>query len=197
MRRSLALSLFVLAAMFSLGVSTAAVRPSRPPRPSIAASVNPDIAGQRIALTGQVHGAGSAHTTVGLWERKPWQRRYHRLARTHTDASGHYTFALRPDTNRNLYVIGGRQHSRTVHLRVRALVTLMTPSSTPDTGETTTFTGEVMPRQGGHFITIEQRQGTRLGAARPASPRRPLRVPLHPHLHDRWRPRPARLLLRR
>ena len=171
MRRSLTLSLLVLAATPCPGVSAAATQParprpgppgpSRPARPSIAASPNPSAAGERMLISGRVHGAGSAHTTVGMWQRQPWQQSYHRLARTHTDASGRYSFTLRPDTNRNLYVIGGRQHSRTVHLHVRALVTLLTPSSTPDTGETTTFTGGVMPRHGGHYVTIEQRQGTR------------------------------------
>ena len=144
MRRSLTLSLFVLAAMLSLGVSAAAARsarPARPARPSIAASVNPVAAGKTIVVSGRVHGRRAAHATVGLWQRQPWQRSYHRVTRTHADSSGHYAFTLRPDTNRTLYAIAGGEHSRTVHLRVRALVTLMTPSSTPDTGETTTFTG--------------------------------------------------------
>ncbi len=169
MRRSLTLSLFVLAALLSLGVSAAAARPARPARPSIAVSANPVAAGTSIVVAGRAHGRGAPHATVELWQRQPWQQSYHRLARTHADSSGRYAFTLRPDTNRTLYAIAGGQHSRTVHLRVRALVTLMTPSSTPDTGETTTFTGTVMPRQPGHFITIQQRQGTRW--ARLARPR--------------------------
>jgi phospholipase C len=157
MRRSLVLSVCVLAGVVTLGVGAAS---ARPPAPTIGASSNPVAAGHTVTVSGRLFGRHQAHATVGLWQRLPWQRHYHRLARTRTDRHAHYTFRLRPDTNRNFYVAGAGRHSRTLHLRVRALVTLTTTTTTPDSGEPASFTGEVLPRQPGHYLTIDQHVGS-------------------------------------
>jgi Phosphoesterase family len=158
MRRSLALFYCVLAGVVTMGVGPAG---ARPPAPSISASSNPTPAGHAITVSGRLYGRHAAHATVGLWQRLPWQRRFHRLARTQTDRRAHYAFRLHPDTNRRLYVVGTDRHSRTLQLHVRALVTLTTTSTTPDSSERATLTGEVLPRQAGHYVTIDQRLGTR------------------------------------
>ena len=136
---------------------------------TIGATPNPVGAGETIVVSGQLRGRSIAGARVGLWQRVPWQRSFRRISRTRADRHGTYAFTLHPATNRSYYVLAAGLRSRTLRLRVRVLVPLISTLQTPDTGAVVTFSGRLLPRHPREYVTIEQRVGN--GWERVARPR--------------------------
>ncbi len=135
---------------------------------TIKASPNPSVAGQTLVLSGRVRGRSIGGAAITLWQELPWQRHFHRIARTRVDAVGVYQFNKRTNVNARLYVSSARRRSRTVHQQVRSVVTLTVSNPTPDTGAASLFSGQVTPRHGGEHVQIQQRVGNRwVQVARP------------------------------
>ncbi|HUO71660.1 MAG TPA: alkaline phosphatase family protein [Solirubrobacteraceae bacterium] len=126
---------------------------------TIGASMNPVPAGTPAVLSGRLSGRSIAGASVGLWQRLPWQRAFHRIARTRADRHGRYAFTLHPGTNCSYLAVAAGVKSRTLRLGVRALVSLISSAQTPDAGSVVSFSGEVLPRHAGEHVTIEQRTG--------------------------------------
>jgi phospholipase C len=173
MRRSLALSFsLVILIITVLGgwSSSAAVRARTSSCPSrqlpcgskltITASANPLPADQPLVVEGRLSGHLVGGARVALWQRLPVQRTYHRIARTHADRHGHYEFTLHPTTDRSYYVTAAGLQSHTLHEPVRAFVSLIASEQVPDVGDTVTFSGQVLPRHPGEFVSIQERVGS-------------------------------------
>ncbi len=126
---------------------------------------NPIVAGQGVLIYGQLNGADHADRTIYLYHRVVPQVRFTLIQETTTDALGFYEFVRNDGTvvsNRNWFVRGpDRTHSRTIHERVAALVTLSaTPvggtTTVPVTGQTILLSGQVTPLHAYQPILIQE-----------------------------------------
>jgi hypothetical protein len=100
---------------------------------------------------------------IVLWQRLTGQRKFHRVALTRTDRTGHYRIVWRVGriwTNHRWYVTARGLRSRTITERVRALVTLSSSASAAAPGDLITFAGHVAPAHSRQRIAIEQSAGS-------------------------------------
>jgi phospholipase C len=125
---------------------------------TIGVSPNPARGSDRVRVSGRLRGAAVIGVRVGLWQRLPWQQRYHRIALTRTDRDRRYAFVRRFETSRRLVVVADGARSRTLSLPVRSSVTLTVRAATVDADEPATFTGRVSPSHAHAFVVIEERQ---------------------------------------
>jgi hypothetical protein len=93
----------------------------------------------------RLDGSGNGFTAIGT---------------TRTDAYGFYEFQRQEGlvyTNRDWFVRGpGRSHSRTIHERVGALVTLSTSATSFDTSQPIVFTGRVTPSHAFESVHLQR-----------------------------------------
>ena len=142
---------------------------------TIAATPNPIVAGDAVLIYGQLNTASPGGQKIVLYHRINPARSFTVISTTTTSATGFYEFN-RPQnpltdlsvvmSNRNWYVrapgLAGNIHSRTVHERVAAAVSLTapTPPSTGFlTGQAVTFTGAVAPNHAGNRVYLQEQSG--------------------------------------
>jgi phospholipase C len=129
---------------------------------TIHAAPNPAHAGAAVTLSGRAVGL-RPRTLIVLWQRLTGQRKFHRVALTRTDRTGHYRIVWRVGkiwTNHRWYVTARGLRSRTITERVRALVTLSSSASAAAPGDLVTFAGRVAPSHARQRIAIEQSTGS-------------------------------------
>jgi phospholipase C len=132
-------------------------RPGRGNRPSIAASPDPSLAGQRVRLSGHVPRAGHG-TAVLLYRQLPGARRFKRVAVTRTDRHGRYVFRRTPGvlyTNRLFYVVARGHRSSILTQRVRAQISLTPSSARVSPGQSVTLSGHVGPGHPGQAVLLQ------------------------------------------
>ncbi|MFZ0214582.1 MAG: hypothetical protein WAM30_01445, partial [Candidatus Dormiibacterota bacterium] len=124
------------------------------------------IAGEAVLLYGRLTGAGHGNQTIRLYHRINPARQFTLISTTKTDAAGGYEFTRAEgvvQSNRSWFVRGPAfSHSRTVHERVAALVSLAT-SSTPAVGQTRhpiVFSGHVTPGHAGSVVVLQAQKGS-------------------------------------
>ncbi len=135
---------------------------------SIHVSENPVVAGDQLAIWGRLKGPNNGNRVVTLWHRINPRPRFTPIQRVRTDANGFYAI-FRPDgivrSNRNWFVRSARARSRTLHERVRLLVTLTGPADGSNllTGpmHSTTFTGTVSPADRGRGVLLQRQDSDR------------------------------------
>ena len=109
-----------------------------------------------MTISGQRAGA-AAGTTVELWQELPGQSRFHRVAQTTTNPSGHYTFVRVAQTNASWHTTASGAKSRTVVQSVSAVIHLTASSARPAAGRADTFSGRVSPSHRGERIVLQER----------------------------------------
>jgi hypothetical protein len=136
---------------------------------TIAATPNPIITGDGVLIYGQLNTADHSRKTIVLYHRINPSPFFTVIGTTKTTSTGFYEFTRAEGivlTNRNWYVrapgLPGNIHSRTVHERVAAAVTLTAP--TPPTAgfltnQPTTFTGAVAPDHAGSRVVLQEQAG--------------------------------------
>ena len=116
---------------------------------TINATPNPIIAGSGVLIYGQLDGTDNANQTIYLYHRVNPRQRFSLIQVGRTNSVGFYEFTRAENvvmTNRSWFVRGpGGTHSRTIHERVAANVTLAPNASTATTGQQVLFTGSVSP----------------------------------------------------
>jgi hypothetical protein len=122
------------------------------------------IAGEAVLIYGQLKGPDHANQAITLYHRVNPAPTYSVIGATHTDAAGRYEFT-RADgivmTNRSWYVRGpALTHSRTVHERVAALVTLAANAPAGLTRHPIVFTGHVTPDHTGSVVVLQAQNGS-------------------------------------
>jgi hypothetical protein len=133
---------------------------------TINATPNPIIAGDSVLIYGQLNGPDSAHQSIVLYHRVHPSHFFTVIGHTTTDEHGFYEF-IRPDglvqTNRDWFTrapaLPGHVHSRTVHERVAALVSLAADQPAADTNTPITFSGQVSPNHAGETVFIQRQVG--------------------------------------
>ena len=143
---------------------------------TISATPDPIVAGDAVLIYGQLNTTNSGDQTIVLYHRVNPSRVFTVIQTTKTTSTGFYEFTrtLNPITNlsvvlsnRSWFVrapgLPGNIHSRTVHERVAAAVSLTAPTP-PSTGFLTndpvTFTGAVVPDHVGDRVVLQEQTGS-------------------------------------
>ncbi len=166
-------ALTVLAAVVSPGNANAAPRHNH--GLTIAAIPNRIISGYPVLVYGRLQGPSSGKQTVVLYHRVNPSPQFTIIGTTTTNADGYYEFTRAEDvvlTNRGWFVrapsLPGNVHSRTVHERVAAAVSLGAFTNTGaatvtgDTSHPIVFAGHVDPVgvHVGERVLLEEQEGT-------------------------------------
>lgn len=156
-----------LLAMFALLATAAGVgaAPLHNHGLTIAVTPNPILAGEGVLIYGQLHTKPVGGQTITLYDHVAGRPGFTPVGKTTTDASGFYEFARAESvvvSNRSWYVrVAGAKgvHSRTVHERVAALVSLAASASTGETGKPIVFSGSVLPNHAGEAVQLQKQVG--------------------------------------
>ena len=121
------------------------------------------IAGEPVLIFGRLEGRGSANQVVHLWHRINPATRFTIIGTTKTDSAGRYEFTRAEgvvNSNRNWFVRGPVfTHSRTIHERVAAEVTISPSANEGTTRHAFTFTGHVTPGHAGSRVALQEQRG--------------------------------------
>ncbi|HEY3726449.1 MAG TPA: hypothetical protein VGL51_04710 [Solirubrobacteraceae bacterium] len=121
-------------------------------------------AGDPVLIYGQLKGPGHADQPITLYHRINPRPFFTVIQRTRTDSAGRYEFIRLRDivqTNRSWFVRGpGSTHSRTVHERVQALISLAASSPTGLTRHPIVFSGHVTPNHAGERVLLQVQKGS-------------------------------------
>jgi hypothetical protein len=122
------------------------------------------IAGESVLIFGQLKGPDHANQLVTLYHRINPNPGFTIIGTTRTNANGQYEFTREEgivDTNREWFVRGpGNTHSRTVHERVDALVSLAASAAGGLTRHPIVFSGHVTPDHTGGVVALQQQKGS-------------------------------------
>jgi len=127
---------------------------------TIAAAPNPILAGEGVLIYGQLKDSSPGGQTILLYHRVNPRERFTLIGRTTTDSQGNYEFTREEGivmTNRSWFVRGpSGTHSRTVHERVAALVTLNSNRTSAVTRQRIVFRGHVTPDHRFQRVLLQQ-----------------------------------------
>ncbi len=159
----------VLVAFASAAItSTAGAAPLHNRGLTINATPHSIVAGEAVLIYGRLQGPGHANQVIRLYHRINPNPFFTLISTTRTDALGFYEFTRAEGivlSNRSWFVRGpGLSHSRTVHERVAAEVTLAASAVSGTTRHALTFSGHVTPNHGGNLILLQQQQQQGSGA---------------------------------
>jgi hypothetical protein len=130
---------------------------------TINATPNSIVAGDPVLIYGQLNAADQSDQTIRLYHRINPQPFFTLIGVTKTNAQGFYEFTRAEDivlTNRNWFVRGPSDtHSRTVHERVAAEVSLVASQTSGDTLHPLIFTGHVTPDHVGQRVLLQAQKG--------------------------------------
>jgi hypothetical protein len=122
------------------------------------------IAGEAVLIYGQLKGPGHADQVITLYHRVNPNPSFSVIGTTQTDAQGRYEFTRAEGivlSNRSWFVRGpALSHSRTVHERVAALVSLAANPTTGLTRHPIQFTGHVTPDHAGSVVVLQAQKGS-------------------------------------
>ncbi|MFZ0087885.1 MAG: hypothetical protein WAL63_00145 [Solirubrobacteraceae bacterium] len=158
----LACALTALAA--SVAPSIAGAAPVRNRGLTIHAVPHTIIAGDAVFIYGHLSGPDHANQVIRLYHRINPNPQFSLIGSTKTDANGVYEFTRAEGivlTNRSWFVRGpGFTHSRTVHERVAALVSLAASSSSGLTRHPIVFSGHLTPGHAGSVVSLQEQKGS-------------------------------------
>jgi len=124
---------------------------------TVTVTPNPSTAGTPVVISGRVRARKPGALAVTLWRMRPQDRRFHVATRTRTDAQGHYMVAVSGvATNTRWYAVARGAKSRTVALRVRALMSLLPSETLPAPGDRIVLSGHVTPFHGGDRVVVQR-----------------------------------------
>ena len=165
--RLVALASLLAAVLAVAGSAVANAAPRHNHGLTINATPNPILAGEGVLIYGQLRGTEIDHKPILLYHRVAGAPRFTLVGVTRTDSHGFYEFTRAEGvvlTRRSWFVRSlGHTHSRTLHERVQALVTLSPSATSSDTNHPIVFTGTVTPNHRFQrvFLQVANAAGTR------------------------------------
>lgn len=122
------------------------------------------IAGEAVLIYGQLKRADHANQVIRLYHRINPNPRFSLIGTAKTNANGQYEFTREVgvvNTNREWFVRGpGFTHSRTVHERVDALVSLAASANSGLTRHPIVFSGHITPGHAGSLVALQEQRGS-------------------------------------
>jgi hypothetical protein len=162
MRPRLSACAVALAAL-ATAAAPAAAAPQHDQGLTIHAAPRTIIAGEAVLIYGHL-ASGQAGQLIRLYHHIAGRPGFSLIGTRRTNSRGGYEFTRAEDiveTNRSWFVRGPSQtHSRTVHERVGALVSLAASSNTASTRHAVTFTGHVTPNHRGSAVLLQVQRGS-------------------------------------
>ncbi len=144
-------------------IASAAAHPQYNRNVTIHATPSHIIAGDPVLIYGRFEGRDPADRAITLYHRISEHGPFTVIGHTRTNSAGKYEFTRVQDvvnTNRSWYVTGpARSHSKTIHERVAAEVTLSSSALTGTTRHPLTFSGEVTPGHKGSRVELQVQRG--------------------------------------
>jgi hypothetical protein len=130
---------------------------------TINATPNPSVTGDPVLIYGQLNLPHPGNRLIVLYHRINPAPFFTVIQTTRTLANGFYEFS-RADgivtTNRNWFVVGPNgTHSRTIHEKVAATISLSASATSGDTNHPLTFTGTVAPDHAGQRVRLQELSG--------------------------------------
>ena len=114
--------------------------------------------GRTVTLSGKLTGQNNSGRTVTV-ERDPFPFGTFETAGTATtNASGDWSFAVRPTVNTRYRARSEGAESRTVDVNVRPAISLRLSDRTPAAGQRVRFSGRLCPEHDGTAVALQQRQ---------------------------------------
>lgn len=160
------LASLLAAVVVAVAPSAASAAPHHNRGLTINVTPNPILAGEGVLIYGQLNTAPVGGQTIVLFHHIGGSHAgYTRIGSATTNAAGFYEFTRAEGvvlTNRSWFV---RQdgihtvHSRTVHERVAALVSLTANETTGDTNHPVLFTGHVTPNHRSERVFLQEQDG--------------------------------------
>ena len=149
--------------MAAVAPNIASAAPQRDRGLTIDATPNPIIAGEGVLIYGQLRGRDVAGQPVKLYHRINPSTQFTLIGKTTTDRFGFYDFTRAEGivyTNRSWFVRSpDGAHSRTIHERVAAEVSLTANMTTADTGQAIVFSGHVTPNHAFERVFLQVQKG--------------------------------------
>ena len=144
-------------------VAVPAVQAAKPEPKNI--TIAPNTAtikfGGTATLTGKLNGSNSSSRMVTLQEDPaPFDGSFSNAGTTTTNASGDWTFAVKPTLNTRYRARSGNAESKTIDVNVRPAITLKLSDRTPAAGQRVRFFGQFCPEQDGTAVFLQRRVGT-------------------------------------
>jgi hypothetical protein len=125
------------------------------------------LAGDAVLIYGRLEGPGHANRQVRLYHRINPNVRFSLIGITRTNTFGEYEFTRAEGvvlSNRSWFVRGPSfSHSRTVHERVAALITLAASSVNGLTRHAIAFSGHLTPNHRGSVVWLQQQNAAGTG----------------------------------
>jgi hypothetical protein len=161
--RVLACALTVLGSIAAPGLASAAPRHNH--HLTIAAVPNPIVAGEAVVIYGRLFGPNNVDRPIRLYHHLDGSGQgFSLIGTTMTDSSGYYEFTREEnvvESNRDWFVRGpDGAHSRTVHERVQALISLAASTDSSDTAHPIVFTGHVDPNHAFERVFLQEQNGS-------------------------------------
>jgi hypothetical protein len=169
--RAAVLASLVVALGFAAVPAAAVAAPHHNHGLTIAATPNPVISGDAVLIYGKLEGPDAGNQTIVLYHRINPKPYFTIIGTTKTDSTGFYEFTRAEGvvlSNRSWFVrapgLAGNVHSRTMHERVQAEVSLNTPTPTAPatsflTNQPVVFTGVVAPDHAGQHVVLQEQLG--------------------------------------
>ncbi len=167
--RSAVLAAIIAAVAIAAVPATADAAPHHNHGLTIAATPDPIISGEGVLIYGRLNTVTPGGQKIALYHRVNPASSFTVIGSTKTSSAGFYEFTRAESavlTNRSWYVrapgLAGNIHSRTVHERVAAAVSLATPAPpSPSflTNQAIGFPGEVAPHHAGERILLQEQTG--------------------------------------
>lgn len=134
---------------------------------TIAVTPNPIVSGDGVLIYGQLNASNPGGQAIVLYHRVNPNSAFTVVSRTTTSSTGFYEFPRAEGvvlTNRSWFVrapgLPGRVHSRTVHERVAAEVSLNAPTPPSAlTGQAVVLSGTVAPNHAGDRVLLQEETG--------------------------------------
>jgi hypothetical protein len=131
---------------------------------TINATPNPIMAGEGVLIYGQLTGSDTGGQTITLYHRVNPSPHFVPIGRAKTNSFGFYEFTRAEGIvyfNRSWFVRGpGSSHSRTIHERVGALVSMQANQAVTDTRQPIVFSGHVTPNHAFQRVFLQVQHGS-------------------------------------
>lgn len=160
----LASVLTAFVAVIAPGIANAAPRHNH--GLTINATPNPVIAGDAVLIYGRLEGSNPGGQKIVLYHRVNPASQFTIVSITTTAPTGFYEFSRLPEvveSDRSWFVraplLPGNIHSRAMHERVWATISLTARTLTADTNHQIVFTGHVDPNHAGERVFLQEQGG--------------------------------------
>ena len=152
-------TLIVIAMLAAAAVPVAQAAPPAPKNITISAAPTTIKFGNSATLSGKLTGSNNGNRPVTIQEDPFPVDTFTPAGTTTTNASGDWTFGVKPTANTRYQARSGNAVSKTVDVLVRPAIRLRLSDRTPAMGQRVRFFGRLCPEHDGLHVALQRRFG--------------------------------------